>query len=105
MLEINAGAVLVTLASVATTFMLWVLWNLLKQDKQSAAFAGKLLAPLSLRKNEPTRHSMTGISLLHQPATSASQQSSLFRPQSLPPAPLNREQRQSSPLPLPLHGR
>jgi hypothetical protein len=105
MLEINAGAVLVTLASLAVAFMLWVLWNLLKQDKQFAAFAGKLLASRSVRKGEQAKLSAAGISLLRQPATSVSRQSSLFRPQSPPPVPLSREQRQSSRNPLPLHGR
>lgn len=105
MLEINAGAVLVTLASLAVAFMLWVLWNLLKQDKQFAAFAGKLLASRSSRKDEQTKLSVASISLLCQPAISAQQQSSLFRPQNPPLAPLSREQRQSSRHPLPLHGR
>jgi len=104
MLEINAGAVLVTLASLAVAFMLWVLWNLLKQDKQCAAFAGKLLASRSMRKDEQAKLSTAGISLLHPPATSAQQQSP-FRPQSPPPAQPSREQRQSSRHPLPLHGR
>ena len=105
MLEINAGAVLVTLASLAVAFMLWVLWNLLKQDSQFAAFAGKLLASRSLRKDEQAKLSTAGISLLRPPATSAQQQSSLSRPLSPPPAQPSREQHQSSRNPFPLHGR
>jgi len=105
MLEINAGAVLVTLASLAVAFMLWVLWNLLKQDKQCAAFAGKLLPSLSLRNGTQAKLATAGISLLREPVTSAPQQSLLFRHPSPPQAPLSREQRQSSRNPLPLHGR
>lgn len=105
MLEINAGAVLVTMASLAMAFMLWVLWNLLKQDKQFAAFAGKLLASLSLQKSKQTKLSTAGISLLREPATSAPQQASLFRPLNPLPTLPSREQRQSSRNPLPLHGR
>jgi hypothetical protein len=55
MLEISTDALLLIPACLAVTFMLWVLWNFLKQDRQVAS----LIA--ARRKKAAARPQLSGI--------------------------------------------
>ena len=64
MLEISAGTLLLIPASLAVTFMLWVLWSFLIQDSRIASlFALRRKGPAALSKVSVMRRTP-----LHQPA-------------------------------------
>lgn len=63
MLEFNAGTLLFLPATLAVAFMFWVLWNLLKQDRQIASW-------IAVRRKKAVARSQRGdlIDLPSRPA-------------------------------------